>query len=61
MGKKPLDAARMPVGHSAENTQTTRTTTGDGKRTTNALVLTYPERENPEYEQEDPEIPSERP
>jgi hypothetical protein len=25
------DAARMPVGHSAENTRTTRTTTGDRK------------------------------
>jgi len=49
------DAARMPVSHSAENT---RTMTGNGKRTTNALVQTYPEWDNPEYEQEDPEIPS---
>jgi hypothetical protein len=29
--------------------------TGDGKQTTNALVQTYPERENPEYQQEEAE------
>ena len=45
------DAAHLPVSHSAENTQTTQTTTGDRKRTTNTLVQTYPEQENPEYEQ----------
>jgi len=45
----------MPTSHSAENTQTTQTTTGSGKRTTNALVQTYPEQENPEYQQEEAE------
>ena len=45
----------MPVSNSAKNTQTTQTTTGDGKQTTNTLVQTYPEQENPEYQQEEAE------
>ena len=49
------DAVHMPISHSAENTQTTQMMTGDGKWTINTLVQTYPEQENPEYEQEEAE------